>query len=78
MPRSAVRTFDKVTDRCPNCGSRRPKQLVEGPQRLNGCSYLLAIGLTCGLALPFFFLFVSRGLQAWCDECDTAFDVSDR
>ena len=69
----ARRSFNKVIQRCPHCGSRKPKELVEGPKRLNVVAYLLFGFLTCGLGLLAFPVFNKRSLEAYCEECEGTF-----
>lgn len=70
----ANRGVQKIMDRCPECGSRKPKELVEGPKRFHLVVYLIFGLCTCGFGLLFFPLFSKRYLQAWCPECETTFD----
>ena len=71
--KAATRGFQKVMDPCPYCGSRRPKELVEGPKRFRGCLYLAVSLLTCGLGLLFFPFFYTQHVEAWCSECEKTF-----
>ena len=74
MPdRNAIRQFNKVADVCPKCGSRKPKDLVEGPAKFHGCMYLFVCLMTLGLAIPFIILFRDRPLMAYCHKCDSYF-----
>lgn len=76
--RDALRTLTKVTDPCPRCGSRRPKDLAEKRQEIHGgCLFLLTVLFTCGLGVFLYPLFVSPArMEAYCTACDTAFPVS--
>jgi len=68
----ASRQFSKVMQRCPYCGSRRPKELVETKQ-FNVLPYVLFGLLTCGIGLLLPFLFFRKNLEAYCENCDVSF-----
>lgn len=78
MGRAALRTATKVTDKCPECGSRAPKELVEGRRRVN-VPLLVAIVILSpfGCFLPLFFIplcFYST-LEAYCEKCQESFPI---
>lgn len=70
----AQRGVQKVVQDCPRCGSRRPKELVEGPKRLNAFAYLLFAFCTCGFGLLAFPIFNKRHLEAYCQKCGHTFN----
>lgn len=74
--KGGLRQFQKVMKRCPHCGSRRPKELVEGPRRFRFGLYLTVGIITCGLGLLLPFLFFEEALEAYCDECEESFSYS--
>jgi hypothetical protein len=73
MVKAAARQFNKVMVDCPHCGSRKPKELVEGPFRFNTGLYFCISLFTCGLGLVLFPFLFQRNLEAYCSRCDDSF-----
>lgn len=73
MGRWAGRGANKIMKRCPFCGSRRPKENVEGPKRLNLVGYIGFTICTCGLGIVTLPLFRNRYLEAYCEDCGRTF-----
>lgn len=72
----AFRGTSKIMQRCPDCGSRKPKELVEGGKELDVAKYLVVTIFTCGFGLILFPLCMKRSLMAYCHECDYTFHPS--
>lgn len=75
--RNALRGYSKVMDRCPHCGSRKPKELVE-KKIVPSQGMIIAVVIlgifTCGVGLLLLiYLFNQRSVLAYCDECDETF-----
>lgn len=76
--RTAIRGFQKVLEKCPACGSKKPKELVEGksqPISIPALIVVLVIALfTCGLGLLLLPLIKPpREVVAYCADCDHSF-----
>jgi hypothetical protein len=69
----AFRGTSKIMQRCPSCGGRRPKELVEGERQFHTVAFVVVFFLTCGLGLIAFPAFFSRPLVAYCDRCGATF-----
>ena len=69
----AFRGTNKVMQRCPDCGSRKPKELVEGEKQFDAITWLIVSVVTCGFGLILFPMFMKRSLVAYCHECDYTF-----
>ena len=57
----------------PECGSRKPKELVEGPEEFDWVPWLIVSLATCGFGLVFFYKFQKRQVYAYCDRCGLEF-----
>lgn len=75
MGKGALRTVRKVMDRCPHCGGRSPKELVEGEKRVRWVALAVWTLCTLGVALFLPFLWYRSGVEAYCEECDRSFAV---
>jgi len=68
-------------DRCPHCGSRKPKELVEkkvAPTQVMILAVIVLGIVTCGFGLLLLFLLYNqRALFVYCDECDRTFPYYD-
>lgn len=73
--RAAARTANKVMERCPNCGDKRPKELVEGAKRVNWVAFGILFCCTLGLGLVLVPLWYKGHLEAYCEECEQTFPV---
>jgi hypothetical protein len=73
----ALRQFNKIVCECPFCGKYGPKELVEGPKRLNVGIVITAIVLipfTCFLSLIMLAFARERSLEAYWKVCGDTFD----
>jgi hypothetical protein len=75
MRRASFGMVQKVTDRCPKCGHRGPKDVVEGPLEVNWTRFWLLLLFTAGLGLIWLPLWRGHRLQAYCPVCDDVFDL---
>lgn len=75
MSRLALRTAAKVMNRCPACGDRSPKELVESETRTNWKMFWLLLLFTAGLGLLYVPLWHGSHLQAFCPGCEVPFRV---
>ncbi len=73
MVKAAVASFTKVVQKCPKCGKPGPKDLVQGPKRMNWVGYIIVGLLTGGVGLFFFPAFNKSHLEAHCDSCGHTF-----
>ena len=73
MATSARRGFSKVIKRCPYCGKKGPKELVEGPKRVRWTAFIVSF-LLCCVPVLFFPLWYNSSLEVYCDECGKSFD----
>lgn len=75
MAKMALRAANKVMERCPACGDRQPKELVEGARKMRWVAFCLWVPCTLGLALFWPPLWYNAALEAYCPACGLTFAV---
>ena len=72
--KTAQRTFNKVADKCPKCGSNAPKEIVDTTTRKFSLIWFVLCALTI-VGLLFFPLYYRKteGYKAYCSECGDYF-----
>jgi|GEM_PF-4181721 len=71
----AIRGTNKVMKKCRHCRHYGPKELVEGPKRIDWVAFLFLLLFTAGFGLVFFHLWYHTKIAAYCSECDEVFPV---
>lgn len=74
MPR-AVKTLNRIVDRCPLCKSKGLKELVQGEVKINWVAFVLILLFTWGFGLIFVTLWRYSSTEAFCPDCEEAYPI---